>query len=64
VAAPRNFLYDRWPIRAEVRLYDRLSAMPVRIAYTGDASSEAWRWNWPAVSSKPLQRVVGAAPGR
>lgn len=25
------FLYDWWPIRAEARLYDRLSAMPVRI---------------------------------
>ena len=26
------FLYDWWPIRAETRLYERLSAMPVRIA--------------------------------
>lgn len=25
------FLYDWWPIRAEARLYDRLSAMPVRV---------------------------------
>ena len=25
------FLYDWWPIRAEARLFDRLSAMPVRI---------------------------------
>ena len=31
------FLYDWWPIRSEARLYDRLSAMPVRIASTGDA---------------------------
>ena len=30
------FLYDWWPIRAEARLFDRLSAMPVRIAYTRD----------------------------
>ena len=45
------FLYDWWPIRAEVRLFDRLSAMPVRIAYTQDASSEAWRWDWPAVAA-------------
>jgi hypothetical protein len=44
------FLYDWWPIRAEARLFDRLSGMPVRIAYTGDASSEAWRWDWPAVA--------------
>jgi len=27
------FLYDWWPIRAEVRLYDRLAAMPVRVVY-------------------------------
>ena len=26
------FLYDWWPIRAEAKLYDRLSAMPVRVA--------------------------------
>ncbi|HTO48639.1 MAG TPA: hypothetical protein VML91_13455 [Burkholderiales bacterium] len=25
------FLYDWWPILAEARRYDRLSAMPVRI---------------------------------
>ena len=25
------FLYDWWPIQSEVRLYDRLSAMPVQI---------------------------------
>lgn len=31
------FLYDWWPIRSEARLFDRLSAMPVRIAYTRDA---------------------------
>ena len=28
------FLYDWWPIRSEARLFDRLSAMPVRIAST------------------------------
>jgi len=44
------FLYEWWPIRDEARLDDRLAAMPVRIAYTGDASSEAWRWDWPAVA--------------
>ena len=27
------FLYDWWPLRSERRLYDRLSAMPVRISY-------------------------------
>ena len=43
------FLYDWWPIREEARLLVRLSAMPVRIVYTPDASSEAWRSDWPAV---------------
>jgi hypothetical protein len=27
-----TFLYDWWPIRAEARIFDRLSAMPVEIA--------------------------------
>ena len=35
------FLYDWWPIRAEGRLADRLSAMPVRISYTLDGSVDA-----------------------
>jgi hypothetical protein len=41
------FLYDWWPIRAEARLSDRLAAMPVRIQYQGDATSERWRHDWP-----------------
>jgi len=56
------FLYDWWPIRAEAKLYDRLSAMPVRIAYTGDASSEAWRWDWPAVAPRPAPRATIESP--
>jgi hypothetical protein len=47
------FLYEWWPIRDEATLHDRLSAMPVRIAYTADSSSEAWRWDWPAVLPSP-----------
>jgi hypothetical protein len=43
------FLYDWWPLREEARLYDRLSAMTVRIVYTPEASSDAWRSDWPAV---------------
>lgn len=43
------FLYDWWPIRAEARLFDRLSTMPVRIEYEDTASSDAWRSDWPAV---------------
>jgi hypothetical protein len=34
------FLYDWWPIHAEARLYDRLSEMPVRIAYASAGSSD------------------------
>ena len=30
------FLYDWWPIRAEARLFDRLSAMTVRIVHADD----------------------------
>ena len=32
------FLYDWWPIRAERKLFDRLSAMPVRITSRGLSS--------------------------
>jgi hypothetical protein len=53
------FLYDWWPIRADSRLADRLSAMPVRISYKTDANSEAWRSDWPAAPPpvKPLATV-------
>jgi hypothetical protein len=55
------FLYAWWPIRAEAKLSDRLAEMPVRIAYTRDAGSEAWRWDWPAVSpSEPTPRGARA----
>lgn len=43
------FLYDWWPIRAEVRLLERLSTMPVGIDYQETASADAWRSDWPAV---------------
>ena len=32
------FLYDWWPIRADVRLFHRLAAMPVRLRYATDAN--------------------------
>jgi hypothetical protein len=51
------FLYDWWPIRSDMRLFARLSSMPVRIAYTGEASSEAWRWDWPAVPVAPSRQA-------
>lgn len=34
-------LYDWWPIRKEAQLFDRLSAMPVRIAYKSTRQSGA-----------------------
>jgi hypothetical protein len=40
------FLYDWWPIRARVRLFERLAAMPVRIEYQ-DTSTHDWRTDWP-----------------
>jgi len=45
------FLYDWWPIRAEARLSERLSTMPVSIEYEPRASGDAWRSDWPAVAS-------------
>jgi len=53
------FLYDWWPIRADGRLADRLSAMPVRISYKADANSEAWRLDWPA-APPPVKRQATA----
>ena len=43
------FLYGWWPISAETRLYDRLSVMPVRIAYAGTTEQDGWRYDWPAL---------------
>lgn len=43
------FLYDWWPIRADTRLFERLSSMPVRVVYNSDVSPDAWRSDWPAV---------------
>jgi len=43
------FLYDWWPVRADVRLAERLSTMPVDIEYRETAASDAWRSDWPAV---------------
>ncbi len=56
------FLYDWWPVRAEARLFDRLSAMPVRIAYKADLPSDAWRFDWPAVPAhgEPSSTARGA----
>ena len=47
------FLYDWWPIRAETKLFDRLSAMPVRIAQTREAEPRASRCEGPVVLPTP-----------
>jgi hypothetical protein len=44
------FLYDWWPIRADGRLLQRLSTMPVRIEYHETAPADAWRSDWPEVA--------------
>lgn len=44
------FLYEWWPIWVDVRLYRRLSTMPVQIIYGfGSRGPEAWRDDWPSV---------------
>ena len=52
------FLYDWWPIRADIGLFERLAAMPLRIAYSHHGPSEAWREDWPAATpvAKPSLR--------
>jgi hypothetical protein len=56
------FLYDWWPIRAEARLYDRLSDMPVGIAYESADKPHAWQTDWPAVAPSDPGRPT-ARPG-
>ena len=53
------FLYDWWPIRADGRLLQRLSTMPVRIEYNETAPADAWRSEWPEVT--PAERRTGTA---
>ena len=48
------FLYDWWPILGEVRLFDRLSVMPVRIEYNATSFDDAWRSDWPAVPANSM----------
>ena len=57
------FLYDWWPIRAEARLGDRLSEMPVRIVYRADVSSDEWRDDWPAVPAVSQSSTTRSASG-
>lgn len=57
------FLYGWWPIRAEAKLFDRLSAMPVDIEYMPTAApgvEGAWRHDWPA--EPPVQTTPQKSP--
>lgn len=56
------FLYDWWPIRSEVRLSERLAAMPVRIRYANATGPDAWKEDWPAVSPKGERASIEAKP--
>jgi hypothetical protein len=56
------FLYDWWPIRAEARLCDRLSEMPVRILYEAATSSNQ-RDDWPAVPAGSQSSTIRPASG-
>jgi hypothetical protein len=56
------FLYDWWPIRAEGRLLQRLSTIPVRLEYAETVSTDAWRSDWPAVEPVGRSRREGLAP--
>ena len=56
------FLYDWWPIRAEGRLLQRLSTMPVRIEYIETAPPDAWRSDWPEVSATEGPRSALTEP--
>jgi len=58
------FLYDWWPIRADARLADRLSAMPVRISYKTDASPDAWRSDWPVAPASRQPITTAERPSR
>jgi hypothetical protein len=48
------FLYDWWPIRAEARLFSRLSTMPVTIEYGAGGPNDSWRSDWPAAAAQRL----------
>jgi hypothetical protein len=52
------FLYDWWPIRADGRLLQRLSTMPVRIEYNETAPADAWRSDWPEVAPAGVPRAA------
>ena len=49
------FLYDWWPIRADVRLFERLATMPVAIRYAS-AGAEPSDWAIPQPSTRTTSK--------
>jgi len=41
------FLYDWWPIRADARLFARLSSMPVELVYQPRPEPKPPKPDWP-----------------
>lgn len=61
------FLYDWWPIRAEIGVFERLSAIPVRIEYREPASPDSGQSDWPAVRAaepRPIRATGKTDSGR
>ena len=57
------FLYDWWPVRNEARLSDQLAAMPVRIRYVNARGPDAWKADWPMVSTRGERKTKEAERG-
>jgi len=56
------FPHDWWPMRAEARLFDRLSAMPVRIEYSDALSPGASHSDSPATTGRVAPLRNEASP--
>src|SRR5215813_6671552 len=56
------FLYDWWPVRNEARLSDRLTAMPVRIRYANANGPDAWRADWPVITTTGERSKIERPP--
>jgi hypothetical protein len=57
-------LYEWWPIVGEIRLYEMLSKMPVKIVYTAGEASPASSSNTQSSSRRNIDLVPGSNGGR
>ena len=62
VASAGGVLVRLVAIRAEGRLLQRLSAIPVRIEYKDTAATDAWRADWPEVPAAEVSRGALTEP--